>query len=336
MAKKIIKSEKIVKNVKKVKRSFLELYKKREFLLRLYKPTITKVKEFLKHYGLGLYNRIDQHHILLLAGGLAFSMFICIIPFVLILFWALGIWLDSSTVELQISTLIDAVIPYQTYADFVKEKIYMIIGDVIKYKNIAGIIGGIGLLFAASGLFSSMRTILNTVFSVDKEQSFLIEKLKDFGLILMVILLFFAATIILPIIDVFRNSAKDLEFMEFFRVGIFEQTFFMIISIIVIFVLFSILYFSVPTKRLNKKSIFVSALWAAVLWEVAKQGFGYYIYNFATYGKIYGAYAVLVVVAFWIYYSAVVFIVGGEIGRLFYERNYLTPNTKFTDRKVQE
>lgn len=306
-----------------VKRSFKELYEKRYALIRLYQPTISNIKDFSRHYFLGLYNRFINHHVLLFAGGLAFSMFVCIIPFTLIIFWALGLWLDSTTVEYQLNTLIDTVIPYQSYADFVKEKFTMIIGDVIRYKNIAGIVGGIGLLVAASGLFSSMRTILNTVFSVEKEDSFIMEKLKDFGLIIMVIVLFFVASILLPLLDILRNSARDIEFMEFFAQGIFQQTFITIISLTIIFILFSILYYTVPTQRLNKRSVAMSALWAAIMWEAARQVFGYYVYNFASWGKIYGAYAALVVVAFWIYYSSVVFIVGGEIGRLFFERNFL-------------
>jgi membrane protein len=64
----------------------------------------------------------------------------------------------------------------------------------------------------------------------------------------------------------------------------------------------------------------VSAFWAALLWEAAKQLFGYYLYHFSSFGKIYGTYALVVVVAFWIYFSSVVFIVGAEIGKLFQER----------------
>jgi len=36
--------------------------------------------------------------------------------------------------------------------------------------------------------------------------------------------------------------------------------------------------------------------------------------------RVYGAYTLLIAVVFWIYYSAVVFIVGAEIGQLYRER----------------
>jgi membrane protein len=48
--------------------------------------------------------------------------------------------------------------------------------------------------------------------------------------------------------------------------------------------------------------------------------FGIYLSNFTTFSRIYGAYALGIVVAFWIYYSSAVFILGAEIAKLFDER----------------
>ena len=64
----------------------------------------------------------------------------------------------------------------------------------------------------------------------------------------------------------------------------------------------------------------VGALWSSLLWVGMKVLFGYYLANFQTWGKIYGTYALLIVIAFWIYYTAAVFIIGAEIAKLFDER----------------
>jgi membrane protein len=297
-------------------------FRKIRFTLNLI-PSYKKTKQFFKHYFGGLYVRIDEHHVLLLAGGLAFSLFVCIIPFVLIIFSVLGNFLDSDAVQFQISTLIDTIIPYGQYSDFVKGIIFKRIDEFIEYKTIAGIIGGFGLLFAVSGLFSSMRTILNKIFAVETDVNLIIGKLRDFALVLMVLLIFFATTISMPFINVILQFASKFKFFGFLQTGFFEHLLLSIFSLSLIYIVFAILYFAVPVKRVGRKAVFVSALWAAILWEAAKQLFGIYITNYAAYGKIYGAYALVVVVAFWIYYSSVVFIIGAEIGRLYYERKYL-------------
>ena len=283
-------------------------------------PYFNKFKIFVIHYFGGLYKRVDDHHVFLNASGLAFELFLCIIPFMLIIFAVLGSILASNNIQYQINLFIDTIIPYSEYSEFVKKIIFTRINEVIEYKTIAGIIGGFGLFFAASGLFSSMRTILNQVFGITKSVNLLLGKLRDFALVVMVILIFFLATICAPIIDVLAQSAGQFEELAFFKAPIFQHFFLTLISFTIIFLVFSVLYTTVPLKKLRKRSIMVSTFWAALLWETAKQLFGYYLYHFSSFGKIYGTYALVVVVAFWIYFSSVVFIIGAEIGKLFQER----------------
>jgi membrane protein len=296
-------------------------YRKLRFKLNL-TPRFRHIKDFFNYYFWGITKRIDDHHVFLLGGGLAFSIFVCIIPFALIVFAAVGAILNSEYMQFQINGLIDAVIPYHQYSEFVKRIIFTRITEVIEYKNLAGIIGGFGLLFAASGLFSSMRTILNTVMGSKAEEHFILAKLKDFALVIMVIIIFFITTILMPFVDLLRQKADQFQSLHFLYSGIFEHVVFSILSLILVFILFSVLYFAIPKRKIGKKATFLSALYASLLWEAAKQLFGYYIYHFPGLGKIYGTYVLFVVVAFWIYYSSIVFIIGAEIGKLYADRKY--------------
>lgn len=132
----------------------------------------------------------------------------------------------------------------------------------------------------------------------------------------------------MPFINLIFQFANTFEFLSFLQTGYFEHFILTLISLSLIYIVFAILYLAVPLKKLGKKAVFISAFWAAILWEAAKQLFGFYLYNYASFSQIYGAYALVVVVAFWIYYSSVVFIIGAEIGRLYYERKYLTNSTQ--------
>ncbi|NCQ17926.1 MAG: hypothetical protein COZ80_01280 [Ignavibacteria bacterium CG_4_8_14_3_um_filter_37_9] len=295
----------------------------------LYKisPGFKKIIDTPRYYAVGLFHNTDQHHLFLFAGGLAFSLFVCIIPFNLILFWLLGYFLESSAVEMQINHLIDTIIPYAVYADFAKNILFKRINEVIEYRNIAGFIGIIGLFFAASGFLSSIRTVLNKIFGAPEDINFLLGYLRDFITIIIVVFVFLIATIILPMIDILREASQQFDVFEFLQYGIFQKLFTSLLSIILIYFLFSWLYKFVPTIKISKKGVRFGALWAALLWEVAKQIFGFYIYNFATLGKIYGTYALAVVIAFWIYYSAVVFIIGAEMGKLFNDKRELPIKT---------
>ena len=112
------KLKKIYKNS-----SLFKYFRQLRYLYHL-RPHWQKTGGFLKHYFGGLYIRMDQHHLFLFSGGLAFSLFTCIIPLILIVFWILGNFLSSEEMELQIITFINTVIPYNEYANFVKQIIF--------------------------------------------------------------------------------------------------------------------------------------------------------------------------------------------------------------------
>jgi membrane protein len=312
-------------------------FRKARFFLNL-NPAWQWFKGFFVHYFGGLYDRTDRHHLFLLSGGLAFSLFVCIIPMVLIIFWLLGKFLDSAEVELQIITLIDTVIPYDTYAQFVKDIIFKRVKEVVEYRNIAGWIGIVGLFFAASGFASSLRTILNKINGTDIDINIFLGKLRDFVVILSIVLVFLVMILTLPFLDLLISFAQSTPYVQFFNQPIFQQVFTSSFSFFVMFLIFVVIYKFMPTKKIRKRSVLLGAAWASVFWVGAKIIFGMYLSNFTTFSRIYGAYALGIVVAFWIYYTAAVFILGAEIGKLFDERlsMKIAEKTKVTDNSEAE
>lgn len=295
------------------------IFRKVRYYLHLV-PAWNWFVKFSKHYFGGLYDRTDRHHLFLLSGGLAFSLFVCIIPMTLIIFWLLGKFLNSVEVEMQINTLIDTVIPYNTYAQFVKDVIFERVQEVVEYRNIAGWVGIIGLFFAASGFASSLRTILNKINGTDIDINIFLGKLRDFLVIIIIVLVFLALILTLPILDFLISLAQSTPYLQVFNQPIFHRVFTSSFSFFVMFLIFAVIYKFMPTLKIRKRSVLLGAAWASIFWVTAKVLFGIYLSNFTTFSRIYGAYALGIVVAFWIYYTAAVFILGAEIGKLFDER----------------
>ena len=152
---------------------------------------LTRGWDMLRHYAGGLYRRAGEHHIFLMSGGLAFSLFVCIIPMVLIVFSVLGNILNKPSIAAEITSFIEHVVPYEEYALEAKDLVFSRVDEFIVYKNLAGILGILGLFFVASGLFSGMRTTLNTIYQVSTEDSVFIGKLRDLGLVILVVIYFY-------------------------------------------------------------------------------------------------------------------------------------------------
>lgn len=273
-----------------------------------------------KYYLVGLYRRIDDHHVFLLAGGLAFSLYVTIIPLVLIVFAALGAIVERPSIIDQIDNFIDTAIPYADYAAQIRDFVYARLTKFAAYRGHAGVIGIVGLLIAATSLFSSMRTVLNRVYRVIVKQHALIGKLRDLGLVLAVLLFFLVSIAVLPGLEVAKEAAEQMPLFEKYDLGFISNLLFQTASFLLTWVGFAFLYLTLPQMKPSGRVVIVSAATAAVLWSLAKVLFGFYIVHFFSIKEVYGAYAILVVVAFWVYYTAIVFIVGGEVGQLYRER----------------
>ncbi len=78
-------------------------------------------------------------------------------------------------------------------------------------------------------------------------------------------------------------------------------------------VAFTLLYILVPNCFVPKKHALISGIICAVLFELAKYGFGIYVRTMSTYENIYGSISVIPLFLIWIYVSWVIVLFGAHI-----------------------
>lgn len=296
-----------------------------EWISRTYKKILRiKPVETVIHYVTKLIDRFDHDHIWILASGISFNMLICLIPFVLIILTVLGVYLDSESVHERLMRYLDSVIPLP--GQYKERAIFELIDrtkELTSNTFLTGTIGIAGLFWTVSGLFSAMREVLNKIFGIETDLSYFVGKLKDFGLVIVSVLLFLISMAITSAIQLAEEYWSAI-FGEALTLTLFQKFVPFAIGLAVSFTLFYVLYALVPHWKINFRVVLFSSLLSAIFFELLKYLFAVYVLKVANYGRIYGAYATIVISIFYIYYLSVIFVVGAELGQIYSARNKIS------------
>ncbi|MFQ6003204.1 MAG: YihY/virulence factor BrkB family protein, partial [Candidatus Zixiibacteriota bacterium] len=133
-------------------------------------------------------------------------------------------------------------------------------------------------------------------------------------LVPIAVLIMFSSLAFTAFYTVARNLAIPLINLKVSEATFLSKLFAILFPLILGFILFFLVYRIIPYRKVNIKAALIGAICSSVMWEVAKFLFDIYIKNYAHFQRIYGSFGTVVIMFFWIYYSAFIILIGAEIG----------------------
>ncbi|MBS4029237.1 MAG: YihY/virulence factor BrkB family protein [Ignavibacteriales bacterium] len=259
---------------------------------------------------------------LFLSAGMGFAIITCVIPLLLLLASLLGTILESKTIIYEhLEDLLGKIFTAKTYSETVRQTLTSIIEEIVSNSTGFGLVAAFTLIWTSTNLFAFTRSSLHRIYRVTQTKNIFMSILEDIGWVLALAVLFLLIngamwmfSLVHQILDVLPKAIQQ-------RTLWFEYSF-SAITIFGLFVaMFFIIYRYVPDERVQIKPAFISALTTAILWQITGWIFSWYFTKFPALGKIYGAYTFLIVSFLWIYFSCITFVIGGEVGQLYREKN---------------
>ena len=226
---------------------------------------------------------------------------ICIVPFLLLVIAGSAFLISNEMVLREVVDRLGKLLPvYQAEMETA-------LRAVIAARGVSSLIGTLVLFFFASQLFAATRLVLNRVFQ-HKGRGLIHGMLFDFGMILSLTVGFLVS---IGITAAFAwVSAMALLLRQGPLVPMALHWAGLLLTILLDTALFVAIYRFVPNRRIRWSSVIAGALVTALLWELAKQTFRWYIEGAGVYSAVYGSLGVTIALMMWVYYSATVFILG--------------------------
>ncbi len=291
-----------------------------EFVIKAVKLSL-RYLEVMWFYFTRIGRKLFGEDILFLASGLAFNCLFTMIPLFLLTASGVGVFLNSSQAGIsQINEILDTIFPPQPFAINIKDSILAVISDVIEYRRSLGIVGIIILLWTATALFDALRSVLHRIYHLTRTRGFFVSLMHDVFFILLIFVLFIASNISIWAFTLVENFMKTFPELGYFNVAIVSDTLPTTIVIILTAVMFYVVYVYIPDVKPPKRAGIISTITTTVLWVISGKLFAVYLGRFSAIGTIYGPYAFILVLLIWIYYSSIIFIIGGIVGQTYWER----------------
>lgn len=190
-------------------------------------------------------------------------------------------------------------------------------------ENASGVGSGIGgklagiaaLLFGATGAFAQLQKALNRAWEVEEAtegggiKEVILKRVLSFGMVLTIAFFLLVSMVISGALAYVDTAASSVAGDGLAGAGVQVLNF--VISLAVIGGLFAVLFKYLPDAEIAWRDALVGGAVTAVLFTIGKTAIGIYL-GTSDPGSAFGAAGSLALLLVWIYYSALILLVGAE------------------------
>ena len=202
--------------------------------------------------------------------------------------------------------------------DFIPEKAYNAVEgtlfDIVKRPR--GGLLSIGFIlamyFSTNGINSLIESFNQTYHTIETRSAYKQRLISILLVLILSVLVILAIMLIIvgPIVLEFLVSKNILHSRFLVQLINFGKW---AVIVALFFFVYSFLYYLAPAKRRQFRFISAGSTLATGLTILTSIGFNYYVNNFLRYNTLYGSIGTLMIVMLWIYFNAIIVLVGFEL-----------------------
>ena len=175
------------------------------------------------------------------------------------------------------------------------------------------VVGLLSALWSASGYVGAFARAMNRMYEIDEGRPFYKMRPMQLVVTLIAVTLISVVAIALVVSGPLAESIGNAIGLGSVAVTAYNIAKWPVLVVIVLFIV-AVLYYATPNVQQPKfKIISVGAGFALLVWAVASVAFAFYVANFSSYNKTYGALAGVIVFLLWLWITNIALLFGAEL-----------------------
>jgi len=283
--------------------------------LKKIRTTIQSVYQRANHRSGGVVDIIltagksfDEQHGAEAAASISYYSLFSMFPLLLFLVSILGFFIEKLGAPVKIAELITQAIPIS------RDLVYNNLIQILNARSLGGIIGIIGLMWAASSVFITVSRNINRAWSDASERNVIQNRLVAFTMIVVLLVLtggWIASTILFGLVP-------KIVIPYFGEIDIFQtQTWYYLSNLLpwsLAFLILLGLYFWIPNTQVKWKEAFWGAIIASIALNLATRVFTWLLSSgLAAFDILYGSLGTALALLTWVYISALIILIGAHL-----------------------
>lgn len=262
------------------------------------------------------YKEMTEDHVMAFAGNLTYKGLFALFPFLTFLLSLLGLFNATDLVNTMVDNL-SGVIP-ETARTFIEDQLLGITKSSAQSTFTFGAIVSVLLaLWGVSGAFRSVMEAMNVMYEVEEDRPFW----KVYGLSifmsLAVAVLLIGALVLVVFGESIGVAVADVVGLGSVFATLWSILQWPVVALVVLFA-FSLIYYFAPAARQRFRWLSPGSVLAFVFWLAFSLLFAYYASTVGgdSYNETYGSLAGVIILMLYVYYSALIMLVGAEMNQV--------------------
>lgn len=239
------------------------------------------------------------------AAALTYYSVLALFPALLALISLIGLFGDGQRTVAAMLDMVGQFAPADAL-DQIKPVIEQLVNT--KAAGFALVFGLLGALWSASGYVGAFGRAMNRVYEIDEGRP--MWKLRPMQLALTAVILLMVAVVMVALV---LSGGLAEAVLGSGAAAIWDLAKLPVVMVIVLIIIAMLYYFTPNVRQPSFKWISVGALVALVVWVAASAAFAFYVANFGSYNKTYGALAGVIVFLLWLWLTNLSLLFGAEV-----------------------